>query len=357
MNILQAEHLSKSYGEKVLFDDISFGIEKGQKVALIARNGTGKSTLMRILAGLDSADSGRVTLRNDLRISFLDQNPPFSGDITVLDAIFSSENEALKALHDYEAALELLRSHPGIESERRLSESMQRMDAHRGWDYETRAREILGEFDIHDLSQPIRELSGGQKKKIALAHTLIGEPDFLLLDEPTNHLDMFSTSVLADALENYTGTILFVSHDRTFISRVANKIWWIEDGNIREYPGDFDEYQEWQAKQETMPVKAPAPIVTAKVEASVAPVENKKPSVNKFKLQQLEKEISELESGIQKLGLEIKTVEDTLAKEETARDFSKTMELTELHKKLQNNLSKQQAALDLKMEEWLLHQQ
>ncbi len=250
MNILQAEHLSKSYGEKVLFDDISFGIEKGQKVALIARNGTGKSTLMKILTGLDAADSGKVTIRNGIRISFLDQDPPFSNDITVLDAIFSSENEALRALHDYELSLEQMRLNPGPVSDRRLSESMQRMDAHRGWDYETRAKEILGQFAIHDLSQPIRELSGGQKKKIALAHALIGEPDLLLLDEPTNHLDFEMIEWLEEYLSRESLSLLLVTHDRYFLDSVCDTILEMERNTIFPYRGGYSYYLEKKAEKE-----------------------------------------------------------------------------------------------------------
>lgn len=318
--IVEIKNVSKAFGDLQIFKQANATILRGDRIALVGANGKGKSTLLRMIYGTEPYD-GDIQLGWNVETSFYAQHQ--------LESLIMKNN---------------------------LLEELGR----EGGDYtENELRTTLGCFLFtgEEVFKKIKVLSGGEKSRVALAKTLLTKANFLLLDEPTNHLDMFSTSVLADALENYTGTILFVSHDRTFISRVANKIWWIEDGNIREYPGDFDEYQEWQAKQETMPVKAPAPIVTAKVEASVAPVENKKPSVNKFKLQQLEKEISELESGIQKLGLEIKTVEDTLAKEETARDFSKTMELTELHKKLQNNLSKQQAALDLKMEEWLLHQQ
>jgi ATP-binding cassette subfamily F protein uup len=250
LNILQAEHLSKSYGEKVLFDDISFGIEKGQKVALIARNGTGKSTLMKILSGLDAADSGKVTIRNGIRLSFLDQDPPFSNDITVLDAIFSSENEALRALHDYELSLEQMKLNPGPLSDRKLSESMQRMDAHRGWDYETRAREILGQFAIHDLSQPIRELSGGQKKKIALAHALIGEPDLLLLDEPTNHLDFEMIEWLEEYLSRESLSLLLVTHDRYFLDSVCDTILEMERNSIYPYRGSYSYYLEKKAEKE-----------------------------------------------------------------------------------------------------------
>lgn len=252
LNYLQAEHLSKSYGEKVLFEDISFGIEKGQKVALIARNGTGKSSLMRILAGIAAPDSGKVTLRNNLKITFLDQNPSFSPDMTVLDAVFSSDNEALAALRDYEFALEFFKLNPSAEADKRLSDSMQRMDASGGWSYETRAREILGQFSIHDFSQKIHTLSGGQRKKIALAHALIGEPDLLLLDEPTNHLDFEMIEWLEEYLSRESLSLLLVTHDRYFLDNVCDTILEMERNSIFTYKGNYGYYLEKKAERELM---------------------------------------------------------------------------------------------------------
>lgn len=252
MNYLQAEHLSKSYGEKILFEDISFGIEKGQKLALIARNGTGKSTLMRILVGIEAADSGKVTVRNDLRISYLDQNPIFNPEFTVLDALFTSDNDAMRALHQYEEALDSMNDHPGRESENRLSESMLRMDAADAWNYESRAREILGQFDIHHLSQPVKELSGGQRKKIALAHTLIGRPDLLLLDEPTNHLDFEMIEWLEEYLSREALSLLLVTHDRYFLDHVCDSIVELERNAIFPYRGNYSYYLEKKAEKEIM---------------------------------------------------------------------------------------------------------
>jgi len=251
LNLLQAEHLTKAYGEKVLFEDISFGIEKGQKVALIARNGTGKSTLMKILAGLDAADSGKVTLRNDLRISFLEQNPLFLEHISVLDAVFTTDTVEMAALHEYEYALELMKTHPGPESERILNTSSLQMDACRAWDYETRVREILGQFDIHDLSQTIGELSGGQKKKIALAHVLIGEPDLLLLDEPTNHLDFEMIEWLEDFLSIEALSLLLVTHDRYFLDNVCDTILELDRNTLYPYRGNYSYFLEKKADRVT----------------------------------------------------------------------------------------------------------
>jgi ATP-binding cassette subfamily F protein uup len=252
VNYLQAEHLSKAYGEKVLFEDISFGIDKGQKVALIARNGTGKSSLMRILAGHESADSGKVTTRTDLRIAFLEQNPSWNSSLTVLDAIFNSDHEAMKALRDYEYAIDRLRVQPDDKFEKLLSDSMHRMDATGAWEYETKAREILGLFDIHDLSQTIGELSGGQKKKIALAHTLVGEPDLLLLDEPTNHLDFEMIEWLEDHLSRESLSLLLVTHDRYFLDNVCDTILELENNTISQYKGNYSYYLEKKVEREQM---------------------------------------------------------------------------------------------------------
>ena len=186
MNYLQVDNLSKAYGEKILFRNISFSIDKGQKVALIARNGTGKSSLMHILAGLEAPDSGKMTTRRDLRIDYLQQNPQLDESKSILDTIFATGTGLMKVIHDYEYALEQVKHNMNPESEKLLNHSMAEMDASGAWDYETRAREILGQFAINDLSQKVGTLSGGQRKKIALARALLGNPDLLLLDEPTN---------------------------------------------------------------------------------------------------------------------------------------------------------------------------
>jgi ATP-binding cassette subfamily F protein uup len=200
LNYLQVDNLSKAYGEKVLFKNISFSLDKGQKIALIARNGTGKSSLMHILAGLEAPDSGKITTRRDLRIDYLQQNPQLDESKTILDTIFSTGTGLIKVIHDYEFALEEFKHNPGLESDALLNHSMAEMDACGAWDYETRAREILGQFAINDLSQTVGKLSGGQRKKIALARALLGNPDLLLMDEPTNHLDFEMIEWLEDYL-------------------------------------------------------------------------------------------------------------------------------------------------------------
>lgn len=249
MNYLQVEKLSKAYGEKVLFTDISFGIDRGQKVALIARNGTGKSTLMSILAGKDAADSGKITFRNDLRIGYLSQNPEYPAHTTVFDALFLSDSPAIAALRQYEYALNLAKSHPGKESEDLLHEALSKMDAAEAWTIETRTNEILGRFSIHDLDQKMGELSGGQVKKVALAHMLIDTPDLLLMDEPTNHLDFEMIEWLEDYLSNDSLSLLLITHDRYFLDNVCDTIIEMERNSLFTYKGNYSYYLEKKAER------------------------------------------------------------------------------------------------------------
>lgn len=250
MNILQVEHLSKSYGEKVLFRDISLGISKGQKTALIARNGTGKTTLMNIIAGTDTADSGRITIRRDTRIAYLRQNPQFEPSKTVLDILFTGDNEFMNAIHDYEASLEKLRHEHDTASQRDLDHCIARMDALQAWDYETRVKEILGRFGINDLTKPAGDHSGGQIKKIALAGALIGNPDLLLLDEPTNHLDFEMIEWLENYLSRESLTLLLITHDRYFLDNICDTIVELENDVLWQYRGNYSYYLEKKAERQ-----------------------------------------------------------------------------------------------------------
>ena len=244
MNYLQVDNLSKAYGEKVLFRNISFSIDKGQKVALIARNGTGKSSLMHILAGLEAPDSGNIITRKDLRIGYLQQNPKLDETKTILDTIFSTGTSLMKVIHDYEFALDQVKHNPGTESDNLLNHSISEMDASGAWDYETRAREILGQFAINDLSQPVSKLSGGQRKKIALARTLLDSPDLLLMDEPTNHLDFEMIEWLEDYLSREALSLLLVTHDRYFLDNVCDVILEMDQNSIFAYKGNYSYYLE-----------------------------------------------------------------------------------------------------------------
>nr|MBP7437583.1 ABC-F family ATP-binding cassette domain-containing protein [Bacteroidia bacterium] len=190
MNLLSVDRVSKAYGDKLLFQELSFGIARGEKVALIARNGTGKTTLLRILAGKDVPDSGEVTYRKDVRVAYLEQEPSFDGHRTVAELIFGDENPVVQLTRQYELALEQHSRENTPASARNLEEMTHRMDAANAWDYEARIRQVLGQLDIHDLDRKILGFSGGQQKRIALAKVLVEPSDLLILDEPTNHLDV-----------------------------------------------------------------------------------------------------------------------------------------------------------------------
>lgn len=250
MNYLTVENLSKSIGEKELFSNITFGLEKGQKTALIAKNGTGKSTLLNIIAGLDIPDTGQVVVRNDISVSYLPQMDKFSDDFSVLDAIFDSQTPVIKAFKEYEACTLL----PDAEKEspeghQRLQQAILDMDRLNAWDFEARAKEILSRFGIQDVFKNIRELSGGQRKKAALAKTLLADTDLLILDEPTNHLDVEMIEWLENYLRCANVTLLMVTHDRYFLDQVCNDIIEIDQGSLFRYRGKYDYFVEKKAER------------------------------------------------------------------------------------------------------------
>ena len=234
---LQIDNLSKSWGDFPLFENISLTINQGEKVALIAKNGAGKTTLMNILFGNEVADKGRVLFSPNIRIGYLRQLPELNPDETILEAAFSSSGETITAVREYESALE---SHDPKAIER----AMDKLNQLNCWDFELKIKQILTELNIHDLQQPIRELSGGQKKRVALAHVLIDEPEFLILDEPTNHLDLEMIEWLERTLEKAKCTLLMVTHDRYFLDRVCNEIIELDDRSLFRYKGNYSYYVE-----------------------------------------------------------------------------------------------------------------
>lgn len=237
ISYLQVEGLTKSYGETLLFENISFGINKEQKIALIARNGTGKTSLLNIIAGLDVPESGQVTTRNDVKIGYLEQNPFFDDNKSVLEyALFSSDN-IINAIVEYEKALK------GTDKTA-LQHAMEQMDILQAWDYDTRIKQILGRLDICNFDQPLRELSGGQKRRIALANFLINEPDLLIMDEPTNHLDMEMIEWLEEYLKKSSHTLFMVTHDRYFLDRVCDEIIELDDQTAYRYRGNYSYFLE-----------------------------------------------------------------------------------------------------------------
>lgn len=250
MNYLTVDKVSKSVGEKELFHKITFGLEKGQKSALIARNGTGKSTLLNIIAGLDSPDEGQVIIRNDIVVSYLPQRDDFQEDDSVLNALFDAETPVLKAIKEYETCMFLLENGRADEvSQERMEKAISDLDRLQAWDYETKIKEILSKFGIHDVLKNVRELSGGQRKKAALAKTLIADTDLLILDEPTNHLDIEMTEWLENYLSSANITLLMVTHDRSFLDSVCNDIFELSNGNLYHYKGKYDYFLEKKAER------------------------------------------------------------------------------------------------------------
>lgn len=244
MNLLTVENLSKSFGEKLLFEDLSFGIETGQKVALIARNGAGKSTLIKILAGVEAPDSGRVTMGGDVSISYLPQNPMMDSRQTIIDYLFDSENDLVRLVKHYE---ELISGR--LENREELNQVVSRMDELQAWSFESKIREILGKFDISDLNQPIGELSGGMRKKVALSKALIENANFIIMDEPTNHLDITMIEWLENYLDRQNLTIFIVTHDRYFLDKVCNVILELDNQNIYRYKGNYAYFLEKKAER------------------------------------------------------------------------------------------------------------
>ena len=237
VSFLQIDGLTKSFGDLMLFEDITFGVAQGQKIGLIAKNGSGKTTLLNIIAGKEDYDSGSVVFRNDLRVGYLEQSPTYPAGLNVLQACFYSKNETVRLLAEYEQAL------LDNDSER-LTALLERMDGLKAWDYEQRAKQILGQLKIHNFDQKVESLSGGQLKRVALANVLITEPELIILDEPTNHLDLEMTEWLEDYLSRSTISILMVTHDRYFLDRVCSEIIEIDNKQIYQYKGNYSYYLE-----------------------------------------------------------------------------------------------------------------
>ena len=242
ISFLQVENLSKRFGEQLLFENITFGIGKNQKVALIAKNGMGKSTLLRIIAGKDSADTGSVIFRNDISIGILDQDPELNPENYVFEEVFNSENPTLKLIKTYEQAVK-------DNDASALEELIPQMDALAAWDYDTQVKQILSELKVDKYSQRIKELSGGQRKRVGLAKILISNPDFLILDEPTNHLDAESVEWLEQHLHQYPGTVICVTHDRYFLDNVAGWILELDRGEGIPWEGNYSSWLEQKTKR------------------------------------------------------------------------------------------------------------
>jgi ATP-binding cassette subfamily F protein uup len=245
MHYVSVEGLTKSYGVNPLFNNISFHINEGDKIALIARNGVGKSTLLRILAGMEMADEGKTWVHKDVTVALFEQDPHFDESKTVLENIFHLDHPIIKAIRQYEAAVE---TEDGIQ----IAESIALMDDLGAWDFEAKVKQILGKLNVHHLQNPVSELSGGQRKRVALAKTLIDigfehKHTLLMMDEPTNHLDVEMIEWLEHYLNGESITLLLVTHDRYFLDAVSNEIWELERENMYVYKGDYENYMEKKA--------------------------------------------------------------------------------------------------------------
>ena len=236
MNFVSVEHIAKAYGERVLFEDISFGINQGQKIGFVAKNGTGKTAILNILAQVEAPDSGQVVFRKDLKVSYLPQEPQLQDDLTVKETIYHTDSPTLKIIDEYHLALKT------PEDAEAMQKAFDAMEAAQAWDFENRIETVLSKFQLHDLDQKVSNLSGGQKKRLALAHALINIPDLLILDEPTNHLDLQMIEWLEAFFTREKVSLFMVTHDRYFLDRVCNEIVELDNGQWYSYKGNYAYY-------------------------------------------------------------------------------------------------------------------
>lgn len=244
MNYLSVENISKSFGERVLFENLSFGINKDQKIALVAKNGTGKTTLLNIVAGIDEPDTGNVVSRNGLKIAYLSQKDALDTALTIEETILAAENETLRIIAQYEHALE------NPTDAEAYQKAFELMELHQAWDYETTYKQILFKLGLSDIHQLIKNLSGGQKKRLALAIALLNQPDLLILDEPTNHLDLEMIEWLEKYLHKENMTLFMVTHDRYFLERVCNDIIELDNGQLYRYKGNYSYFLQKKEERE-----------------------------------------------------------------------------------------------------------
>ena len=250
MNYLSVENVKRSYGERVLFEHLTFGLSKGDRMALIANNGTGKTSLLKIIAGDDVAEEGKITLRKGIRVGYLNQDPHFDDNQTVKQLIDGSNSKFIAVIREYEDALAAQSLAYNEENIARFDEATSKMDEINGWNYEQLMKQVLSKFRIDDLNQQAKNLSGGQKKRLSLAMLLLDEPELLLLDEPTNHLDVEMIEWLEKYLQQQRITLLMITHDRYFLDRVCNHILELEDGNLYHHKGNYSYFLEKRAQRE-----------------------------------------------------------------------------------------------------------
>lgn len=253
MNLISMENLSKSYSEKILFHNISLGINEGDKIGVIGINGTGKSTLLKVISGVESYDEGNIIKNNKVHIEYLEQNPEFDENSTVLEEVFNGNSPIMVTLREYESALDMAKENPeNIDIQNRIISLSSKIDALNAWNIESTAKTILNKLGITKLNSKINTLSGGQKKRVALARTLITPSELLILDEPTNHMDNETIAWLEEFLNHRKGALLMITHDRYFLDRVSNKIIELDHGNLYCYEGNFSVFLEKKIEREAL---------------------------------------------------------------------------------------------------------
>lgn len=305
--LIQLENISKSFGDRCLYEGISFAIGEGNRISLIAPNGAGKTTLLRIISGAESADTGKVTFKNDIRVGFLTQEPDIDPSLTLLEALFASDSPTARVVRDYESALL-------ANDTLRLTELSEQMDALNAWSFESEAKTVLTKLKIDALDCTVGSLSGGQLKRLSLAILLIDNPEVLILDEPTNHLDIRSKDVLKQALMDFNGTLIVVSHDREFLDGLVNKVYEFRNGVVKQHLGgiyDFLRSRNMEVLDE-LNLKAQAESIKSDTVSSskLSYVEQKE---REKVLRRLRNDIKKAEELISALEAEIKTMDEQLA--------------------------------------------